>query len=231
MPNSLYHPDPLSPDHVSLILKITGAHLDVSTRGSDEPNMWLAAETDGRYFLNLGDGRIETVGGVSPNCYARIAFDQREEPMPRLYVDRREDEPHLDIRCTGDNTFLEELASAIRSGNIPAYANFELSLNPYISRLGWEESPPSTDWKNWKSAPLTLHEQGFSYKSLGTLEEATRTAQSEELSSLHNKISSLDNQLASMKEDSLAWRERVALNFKAILIALVSIAIVFGFFT
>ena len=65
MSNELNDTDSLIPDCVNLLLKISGAHLGVSTLSPDEPNMWLEAETDGHYSLNLGDGRIEQLGGAS----------------------------------------------------------------------------------------------------------------------------------------------------------------------
>ena len=51
--------DSLIPDYITLNLKILEGHLGESSLVSDEPNMWLKAETDGHYSLNLGMGDLK----------------------------------------------------------------------------------------------------------------------------------------------------------------------------
>ena len=68
-------------------------------------------------------------------------------------------------------------------GNIPAYANFDLSPNPYISAHTWHDPIPDATWRNYKSAVILLHKQGFTYKNFGTLDEVVRTAPLEKFAS------------------------------------------------
>ena len=220
MSNETNDTDPLIPDYVNLLLKISGAHLGVSTLSSDEPNMWLEAETDGHYSLNLGDGQIEKLGGASPNCKATISVHRSVKGLPYIMVEKHKGSVVLRILCTCEDTFLEELASSIRSGNIPAYANFNLSPNPYISELTWENPLPSTDWRAQKSAPIVIHKQDFTYKVFGTLRE--------KFSSLSDQISSVENQLIAVKKETQEWRKEVAFDFNVILVVAIIFTLIFS---
>ena len=220
MPNELNDTDPLIPDYVNLLLKISGAHLGESTLSSDEPNMWFEAETDGHYSLNLGDGRIEQLGGASPNCKATISVHRSVKGLPYIMVEKHKDSLVLRILCTCEDKFLEELASSIRSGNIPAYANFDLSPNPYISELTWENPLPSTDWRSQKSDPIVIHKQGFTYKVFGTLRE--------KFSSLSDQTPSVENQLVAVKKETQKWRKEVAFDFNVILVVAIIFTLIFS---
>ena len=220
MSNELNDTDPLIPDYVNLLLKISGAHLGVSTLSSDEPNMWLEAETDGHYSLNLGDGRIEQLGGASPNCKATISVHRSVKGLPYMMVEKHKGSLVLRILCTCEDKFLEELASSIRSGNIPAYANFDLSPNPYISELTWRNPLPSADWRCQKSDPIAIHKQGFTYKVFGTLRE--------KFSSLSDQISSVENQLVVVKKETQEWRKDVAFDFNVILVVAIIFTLIFS---
>ena len=220
--------DPLIPDYVNLLLKITGAHLGVSTLGSDEPNMWLEAETDGRYSLNLGDGWVDQLGGGSPNAKATISVDHSVKGLPFILIEKHKGSFILRILCTSEDKFFEELASSIRSGNIPAYANFEFSPNPYISELTWENPLPVTNWKGQRSDPMVIHKQGFTYKNFGTLDEVVKTATFENFSSLSDQIGIVENQLLTVKKENQEWRKEVVLNFKIMLLATIFFILTFS---
>ena len=219
---------PLTPDYVNLLLKITGAHLGVSALGSDEPNMWLEAETDGRYSLNLGDGQVNQLGGGSPNSKATISVDRSVKGLPFILVEKHKGNFVLRILCTCEDKFFEELASSIRSGNIPAYANFELSPNPYISELTWENPLPATNWKGQRSDPMVIHKQGFTYKKFGTLDEVVKTATFDNFSSLSDQIGTVENQLLTLKKENQEWRKEVVLNFKIMLLATIFFILTFS---
>ena len=88
MSDELNNTNSLNPDYVDLLLKIKGAHLGVSTLGSDEPNMWLEAEIEGHYSLNLGNGRIDQLGGGSPNSKATINVDRSVKGLPFILVEK-----------------------------------------------------------------------------------------------------------------------------------------------
>ena len=228
MSDKLNYTDSLIPDHVSLLLKITGAHLGVSTLGSDEPNMWLEAETDGRYSLNLGDGQIEQLGGGSPNSKATINVDRSVKGLPFILVEKHKGSFVLRILCTCEDKFFEELASSIRNGNIPAYANFELSPNPYLSELTWEDPLPATNWKGQRSDPMVIHKQGFTYKKFGTLDEVFKAPGFEKFSSLTDQIGTVENQLFTMKKEIQEWRKEVVVTFKIILLAAILFILLFS---
>ena len=219
---------PLTPDYVNLLLKITGAHLGVSALGSDEPNMWLEAETDGRYSLNLGDGQVNQLGGGSPNSKATISVDRSVKGLPFILVEKHKGSFVLRILCTCEDKFFEELASSIRNGNIPAYANFELSPNPYISELTWENPLPATNWKGQRSDPMVIHKQGFTYKKFGTLDEVVKTATFDNFSSLSDQVGTVENQLLTLKKENQEWRKEVVLNFKIMLLATIFFILTFS---
>ena len=228
MSDKLNYTNPLIPDHLSLLLKITGAHLGVSTLGSDEPNMWLEAETDGRYSLNLGDGRIDQLGGGSSNSKATISVDRSVKGLPFILVEKHKGSFVLRILCTCEDKFFEELASSIRNGNIPAYANFELSSNPYISELTWENPLPATNWKGQRSDPMVIHKQGFTYKKFGTLDEVVRTATFEKFSSLSGQLETVENQLFTVKKENQEWRKEVVVTFKIMLLTAILFILLFS---
>ena len=212
--------DPSIPDYITLNLKILEGHLGESMLGSDEPNMWLKAETNGYYILNLGDGRLEKLGRESPNCLATISVHRSVRGLPYIIVEKHKDGFILRILCTCEDKSLEELASSIRSGNIPAYANFDLSPNSYISELTWNNPLPFTNWTNQRSDPLLIHKQVFTYKSVGTLLE--------KFSLLSDQISSVENQLAAVKKETQEWRKEVAFDFNVILCAAIIFALIFS---
>ena len=137
-----------------------------------------------------------------------------------MLVEKHKGSLVLRILCTCEDKFLEELASSIRSGNIPAYANFDLSPNPYISELIWENPLPYADWKAQKSDPIVIHKQGFTYKVLGTLRE--------KFSSLSDQISSVENQLISVKKETQEWRKEVAFDFNVILVVAIIFTLIFS---
>ena len=220
--------DPFIPDYVNLLLKITGAHLGVSTLGSDEPNMWLEAETDGRYNLNLGEGQVDQIGGGSPNSKATISVDRSVKGLPFILVEKHKGSFILRILCTCEDKFFEEIASSIRSGNIPAYANFEFSPNPYISKMTWENPLPATNWKGHRSDPMVIHKQGFTYKKFGNLDEVVRTATFDNFSSLNDQIETVENQLVAVKRENQEWRNEVVLNFKIMLLATILFILTFS---
>ena len=228
MSDKLNKTDPSIPNYVNLILKITGAHLGVSSQGSDEPNMWLEAETDGRYSVNLGDERIDQLGRGSPNSKATISVDRSVKGLPFILVEKHKSSFILRVLCTCEDKFFEELASSIRSGNIPAYAKFELSPNPYISELTWENPLPVTNWKDRRSDPMVIHKQVFTYKTFGTLDEVMRTETLEKFSSLSDQITTVENQLFTVKKENQEWRNEVASNFKIILIAAIVFILIFS---
>ena len=126
----------------------------------------------------------------------------------------------LRILCTCEDTFLEELASSIRSGNIPAYANFDLSPNPYISELTWENPLSSADWRSQKSDPIVIHKQSFTYEVFGTLHE--------KFSSLSDQNSSVENQLVAVKKETQEWRKEVAFDFNVILVVAIIFTLIFS---
>ena len=212
--------DPSIPDYITLNLKILEGHLGESTLVSDEPNMWLKAETDGHYSLNLGDGRFEQLGGDSPNCLATISVHRSVKGLPYIMVEKHKDSFVLRILSTCEDKSLEELASSIRNGNIPAYANFDLSPNPYISELTWGNPLPITNWRNQRSDPMLIHKQVFTYKSVGTLLE--------KFSLLSDQISSVENQLAAVKKETQEWRKEVAFDFNVILCVAIIFALIFS---
>ena len=215
-------------DNVNVLLRIRGAHLGVFTLGSDEPNMWLEAETYGRYSLNLGDGRIDQLGGGAPNSKATINIDRSVKGLPFILVEKHKSSFVLRILCTCEDKFFEELASSIRSGNIPSYANFELSPNPYISELTWENPLPATNWKDRRSDPMVIHKQGFTYKNSSSLDEVVSTAAVEKFSSISDQIAYLENQLVTVKKENQGWRKEVIINFKFMLLAAILFILIFS---
>ena len=228
MSDKLNNTDPSIPSYVNLLLKITGAHLGVSSQGSNEPNMWLEAETDGHYSVNLGDGRVDQLGRGSSASKATISVDRSVKGLPFILVEKHKTSLVLRILCTCEDKFFEELASSIRSGNIPAYANFELSSNPYISELTWETPLPRTNWKDRRSDPMVIHKQGFTYKKFSTLDEVVRNETLEKFSSLSDQITTVENQLFTVKKENKEWRKEVVSNFKIILIAAIIFILFFS---
>ena len=73
-------------------------------------------------------------------------------------------------------------------GNIPTYANFDLSPNPYISAYTWHDTIPDATWRNYKSAVILRHKQDFTNKNFGTLDEVVRTAPLEKFASRSDQV-------------------------------------------
>ena len=98
---------------------------------------------------------------------------------------------------------------------------FDLSPNPYISELTWENPLPSADWRSQKSDPIVIHKQGFTYEVFGTLRE--------KFSSLSDQISSVENQLIAVKKETQEWRKEVAFDFNVILVVAIIFTLIFSF--
>ena len=124
------------------------------------------------------------------------------------------------ILCTCEDELLDELSSSTRMGNIPTYANFDLSTNPYISAYTWHDTIPDATWRNYKSAVILRHKQGFTYKVFGTLRE--------KFSSLSDQISSVENQLVAVKKETQEWRKEVAFDFNVILVVAIIFTLIFS---
>ena len=228
--------DTLIPGYVNLLLKIKGGHLGVSTLGSDNPNMWLEATTDGQYYLNLENGQIDEIGGGSPSYRATINVDRSSNGLPFVLIEKYKGSFVLRILCTCEDKFFEDLASSIRSDNIPTYASFRLSPNPYLSESKSENLLPPAIWESDRSDPIAIHKQGFTYKNSTNLAEIVRTATDdvvrtstfEEFSSIRDQILYLENQFQAMKNLNAEWQKQVVVHFRFILFSAILFILIFS---